>query len=133
MGRRQLEGYRSWRAGGPKPKTDEEGKVVRDEKGNIVFEKEEQRGLVGRYLAGRQASLLKSKKLLEKVKNQRTVREDLVKSRAGAIPTYLFQKMEGTQIRDLDRMEQGQLEAEKERSAAKTAQFKAEGRGPGFE
>jgi len=127
-GERQLEGYRSWRAGGPKPKVDEEGKVIRDAQGNIVFEKEEQRGLIGRYIAGRQAALLKSEKLLEKVKNQRTVREDLVKSRAGAIPTYLFQKMEGTQIRDLDRMEQGQLEAEKERSAAKTAQFKAEGR-----
>ncbi len=127
-GERQLEGYRSWRAGGPKPKLDAQGKVMKDEKGNIVYDKEEKRGLIGGYLAGRQESLLKSEKLLEKVKNQRTVREDLLKSRAGAVPTYLMQKMEGTGIRDLDRMEQGQLEAEKERSAAKTAEFKAEGR-----
>jgi len=127
-GQRQLEGYRSWRAGGPKPKTDEEGNIMKDENGNIIFEKEEQRGLVGRYLAGRQASLLRSEKMLDKVKNQRTVREDLIKARAGAVPTYLMQKMEGPGIRDLDRMEQGQLEAEKERSAAKTAEFKTIGR-----
>lgn len=133
-GERQLEGYRSWRAGGPKPKmkVDAKGNEVqeRDANGALVFEDEDQRkgGLLTTYLKGRQESLLKSEKLLEKVKNQRTVREDLVKTRAGAMPTYLFQKMEGANIHDLDRMEQGQLEAEKERSAAKTSQFKAEGR-----
>ncbi len=122
-GQRQLEGYRDWRAAGPRPKLDKNGNIIPGE-----FEKEKQGGILTRYIRGRQASLIASEKMLEKVKNQRTIREDLLKARAGATPKYLMQAFEGPEIRDLDRMEQGELDEEKARSAAKTAQFKAIGR-----
>lgn len=76
----------------------------------------------------RREKLLQSKKILRKIEAQTKVREDLTDARVTGDPKYFFQRFEGNQQNALDRIEQGELEAEKERSAAKTSEFKAIGR-----
>lgn len=91
------------------------------------------RSWVQKRLHERQERVIKSKKLLEKVKKQKTVREELMDKRVTADPTYFMQQFEGEKgtyrFNALDRMEQGQLEAEKARSAAKTKEFGGIGKG----
>ncbi|MBI5729277.1 MAG: hypothetical protein HY983_03515 [Candidatus Magasanikbacteria bacterium] len=101
----------------------------RDAKGNIA----DSRGWLQKTLNARQEKLIKSKKILSKVSKQKEVREELMDKRVTANPEYFMQKFEGKEgvyrFDALDRMEQGQLEAEKSRSAAKTKEFGAIGRG----
>lgn len=152
---RNVEGYRSWRAQGPRLQRtemkegeelteeekargvtmkEEDGKrykydFERDAEGNLV----DNRGVLQKTLHARHERLVKSKKLLEKVKKQKDVREELMDKRVTADPKYFMQQFEGEagvhRFNALDRMEQGQLEAEKARSAAKTKEFAALGKG----
>ncbi len=158
FGQRQLEGYRAFRVAGPRAvmetveAKDEKGKVVyeKDANGKVVIDEktgqakakmetrqkkyengelmwQERTGPLSKIGSGYR-KVLASQKMLEKVKEQKETREELIKSRAGVVPKYLMQKLEGPGIRDLERMEKGQLAAEKERSAAKTSEMEAIGR-----
>lgn len=169
-GERQIEGYKDWRALGPKAKVvkdvlseeeiqkqklsagdegyyDATGKLVankdrvkvndkgeeisqfvRNEKGNLVYE-DYNPGLIQGFLHKRHEKLIKSKKLLEKVKNETKVREELMDKRVTANPKYFMQRFEGMGGVDAwDRVQQGMLEAEKMRSAAKTEEFGSYGK-----
>ncbi len=178
---RQVEGYASWRAQGPRIKkqavyeqeqeTDQNGNLLylddkgnkttkvtkkksmrdlltesgekiqqrnddgslryvetRDADGNLVFEEKDTRGRVQRFLHNRHEKLVRSKKLLEKVQNQKKTREEMMDKRVTANPKYWMQQFEGPKIDAEDRMEQGQLEAEKMRSQAKTQQYQSLGK-----
>ena len=142
--RQTVGAWRDWRAGGGpqfKYKTDEHGNMKRDEYGNVEFEKDEfgnpilvanERKGVGaglqRFFYGRHAALIRSQRRLEKVEASTKTREELMRKRAGAVPEHWMQTFGQEKIKELDRMEQGVLTAEEERSSAKTAQFKARGR-----
>lgn len=94
--------------------------------GRIQYESGEndRRGALQKMFYKRQQRLIKSRKMLEKVKKQKDVREQLIDKRVTAVPTYLMQKAEGKDPDAYDRVEQGMLEAEQMRSAAKTEEYK---------
>lgn len=91
------------------------------------------RGWAQKQLHERQERLVRSKKLLTKVTKQKEVREELMDKRVTADPSYFMQRFEGEKgvyrFNALDRMEQGQLAAEKARSEAKTKEFAGLGKG----
>ncbi|KKW42251.1 MAG: hypothetical protein UY92_C0009G0055 [Candidatus Magasanikbacteria bacterium GW2011_GWA2_56_11] len=100
------------------------------------FEKNDPRNALVRFVHGRLHSrhekLIKSKKLLEKVTKEKGYNEELMDKRVTASPKHLFQSFEGIEgvhrFDALDRIEQGMVEAEKMRSAAKTEEFSAYGK-----
>ncbi len=102
---------------------------VYDKDGRIQFEKEDTRNPLQKMFYERQERLVKSRKKLEKVQKEKDVREQLMDKRITAIPQYLMQNVGEKNTPDaFDRMEQGMLEAETMRSAAKTEEFKALGK-----
>lgn len=100
---------------------------ARDAEGKLV-PTPDTRNPIQKALYNRQMALIQSRKNLEKVKNTAKVRDDLIDKRVTAAPKYLMQALEGDQPDAFDRMEQGMLEAEQMRSAAKTEEFKALGK-----
>lgn len=100
----------------------------RDRDGRIQYEENDSRGTIQKMFYNRQQRLLQSRKRLEKVKKQKDVRDQLIDKRVTAIPVYAMQRFEGTDPDALDRVEQGMLEAESMRSAAKTEEFKSLGK-----
>lgn len=103
----------------------------------FAMEKVEKRGGIAGWLIGRankrMMSDLTSEKVLEKTKKFAENRKDLLKARITGVPKYWMQRGDETEFGSdkadaIDRMEQGMLAQEKERSAAKTAEFQAIGK-----
>ncbi len=93
-----------------------------DEKGNPVRRKRFLDPLQ-RILNRRAMEDLQSKKLLEKTEKDRDITMEIADKRVKAAPKHWFQTKEEQGIDALDRVRQGILEGEKQRSAAKTGEF----------
>lgn len=118
-----------------KYKLDEKGERIKtgrqvaemDEFGNLTGgEYQVERGMAHKFFHGLVKRDMASKKKLEKTEGFAKVREDLLKSRTGGVPTGWFMGAD-EKIDALDRMEQGMLVAEKARSSAKTEEYSAMG------
>lgn len=96
------------------------GKILH-RKGDVIMEQHERGGLQ-RFVHGRVASDVASRKRLEKTEKFANVRLELLDKRVAGVPKALFMA-EDEQVDALDRVEQGMLEGEKARSEAKTAEF----------
>ncbi len=100
-------------------------RVAKKDDGSLDFV--DDRGAVQKWFYKRNEDLIKSRKNLDKVKKERDTREKLVDKRVTAVPRYMMQG-EKDRLDGMDRLEQGMLEAEEARSAAKTKEFKAMGK-----
>lgn len=137
-GQRQVAGFHAWRKDTgyrPKIKRDQNGNMLKDEKGRVIYERDEEgnlimeatkRGRAQRVFNWRARKEAASKKKLEKTENFAKVRDELLLKRTGGVPTYLLQGTDEN-ADALDRMEQGMLAKEKDRSAAKTKEYNALG------
>lgn len=100
-------------------------RVAKKDDGSLDFV--DDRGSVQKWFYKRNESLLQSRKNLDKVKKERDTRDKLVDKRVTAVPRY-FMQGDKDRVDGMDRLEQGMLEAEDARSAAKTKEFKAMGK-----
>ncbi len=146
--KRQLESWKIYRSEGPRLKMEEEkdehGNVKLDDKGNARMKFVNKKDENGKDIEGEyeyedkdsrswfqknryeaRAKLIGSRKTLKKTEDQSKLQEELIDKRITAIPKGAF-------LRDMpdgfDRVAQGMLAAEKERSAAKTSEFQEYGR-----
>lgn len=103
-------------------KKDAQGKDIADE---YEFEENDTRDWFQKWRYNSRAKLIGSQKKLKKTEDQAKLQDELIDKRITAIPQGMF-------LRDMpdgfDRVAQGMLAAEKERSAAKTKEFQEYGR-----
>lgn len=138
--KRQVESWKIYRAEGPTLKTEDyfdaksgemrkkfvnkKDKDGKDIEGEYEFE-DDKRSWFQKQRYNSRAKLIGSRKELKKTEDQAKLRDELIDKRITAIPKGLFlRKMPD----GFDRVEQGMLAAEKERSAAKTSEFQEYGR-----
>jgi len=141
-GKRQYEGFGSWKdSDGYRPvlkrkkdkdgkdtdeyETDSKGRYIpeQNEDGTFKMEKHDLKfGWLQKVFHAGAERTARSEKMLEKTKKFSEVNKELMKKRVSGVPTYLLQHDE-EKIDALDRMKQGELEAEKARSDAKTKHY----------
>lgn len=149
LAKTQVESWKIFRAEGPKVKEEEyvdektgelrkrpifkkekyidqrTGEEKERDSEEYEFEGEDSRNWFQKWRYSSHAKLIKSRKVLQKTENQAKIRDELIDKRITAVPSGLFlRKMPD----GFDRVEQGMLAAEKERSAAKTAEYQEYGR-----
>lgn len=146
--KRQVESWKIYRSEGPRlkmePEKDEEGNVKLDDKGKprmkfvnkkdengkdiegkYEFEEKDTRSWFQKQRYSSRAKLIASRKELKKTEDQSKLQDELIDKQITAIPKGLFLR---SMPDGFDRVAQGMLAAEKERSAAKTKEYQELGR-----
>lgn len=148
--KRQLESWKIFRSEGPRLKQEEyidektgekrqrfinkkeyyqdkeTGEIKqRDIEGEYEFEDQDSRNWFQKWRYNSRSKLLASRKNLKKTEDQAKLQDELIDKRITAIPEGLFLR---SMPDGFDRVAQGMLAAEKERSAAKTEEFQKYGR-----